>query len=100
MPEGSRDLEHPTFQRGARSQDRGHLQIRNNRMRRWLRHLARLVPRALVATFVLWLVVVLPLPPINAGFLLAVRVPLAIFLFIVYIGVLLYDTFFYDRYQS
>ncbi len=68
------------------------------RARRLFSHLARVVVRALVATLVLWLAVAIPLPRLTPQFLVMARVPVVIFLFIAYMGKLLYDTFFYDRY--
>ncbi len=61
-------------------------------------HLARVAGRAAIATLALWLAVSVPLPLLTNQLFLMVRLPAAIFLFIVYIGKLLYDTFFYDRY--
>ena len=58
----------------------------------------RVAGRAVLATFVLWLSVSVPLPLLTNQLFLMVRVPVAVFVFIVYIGKLLYDTFFYDRY--
>jgi hypothetical protein len=61
-------------------------------------HLARVVVRALVATGLLWLAVSFPLPLMTSQLFVSVRMPVAIFLFIVYIGKLLIDTFFFDHY--
>ncbi len=72
--------------------------MKTSRARRLFSHLARVVMRALVATLILWLAVVIPLPRLTPQFLVMARVPVVIFLFIAYMGKLLYDTFFYDRY--
>ena len=63
-----------------------------------LGHLVRVAGRAVLATVVLWVAVAVPLPLLTNQLFLMVRVPVAVFIFIVYIGKLLYDTFFYDRY--
>ena len=65
-----------------------------------LLHLARVAGRAALATLLLWLSVSVPLPLLTNQLFLMVRVPAAVFLFIVYIGKLLYDTFFYERYGT
>ena len=58
----------------------------------------RLLARAMIAASILWLVVTLPVP-IRLPLLFEImRVPVAVFLFIAYIGKVLFDTFFYDRY--
>ncbi len=61
-------------------------------------HFVRVGVRALVATVILWLLVSIPLPLLSAQSFLMVQVPVSVFLFVVYIGKLLVDTFFYDRY--
>ncbi len=72
--------------------------MKTSRARRLFSHLARVVARALLATLILWLAVSVPLPRLTPQFLVMARVPVVIFLFIVYMGKLLIDTFFYDRY--
>ncbi len=62
-------------------------------------HLWRVLSRALVATALLWIVLSIPLPAYGFQLLYTLRVPIAIFLFIVYIGKLLYDTLFFDHYR-
>ncbi len=74
------------------------LSMKKSRAHRLWAHLARVILRALVATLILWLAVSIPLPRLTPQFLVTARVPVVIFLFIVYIGKLLIDTFFYDRY--
>ncbi len=64
-----------------------------------LYHFLRIALRALAATLILWVAVSLPLPMITSQLFLTVRLPIAIFLFIAYIGKLLFDTFFFDRYR-
>ncbi len=68
------------------------------RVHRLLFHLARVLMRALIATLILWLAVSIPLPRFTPQLFVMVRLPVLIFLFIVYIGKLLIDTFFFDRY--
>ncbi len=53
----------------------------------------------LVATAVLVLALSLPLPPDMPWLFDRVYVPLAVLSFIIYIGKLLIDTLFYDRYN-
>lgn len=55
------------------------------------------VVRVVVATAVLWMIATLPLPALDWQLVVAVRVPLAIFIFVVYVGKVLYDTFFFER---
>jgi hypothetical protein len=61
-------------------------------------HFVRIGVRALAATVILWFLVSIPLPLLPAQSFLMVQVPVSVFLFVVYIGKLLVDTFFYDRY--
>jgi hypothetical protein len=63
-----------------------------------LRHLKRIGIRALAATLILWAMVSFPIPLLPGRYFLLLQAPLSIFLFLVYVGKLLYDTFFYDRY--
>jgi hypothetical protein len=62
-------------------------------------HLGRIGIRALAATVILWIMVSFPAPLLPGRYFLLLQVPLSIFLFLVYVGKLLYDTFFYDRYR-
>ncbi|MCL5950357.1 MAG: hypothetical protein M1132_01310 [Chloroflexi bacterium] len=56
--------------------------------------------RALIASAIAWILGTVPLPEVAPGTLVAyVQVPIAIFLLICYLGKLLIDTFFYNRYQ-
>ena len=57
-----------------------------------------MIGRALFVTSVLWFSVSIPLPSITSQLFQQVREPVAVFVGIVYIGKLLYDTLFYDRY--
>lgn len=59
--------------------------------------LARLLVRVLIGAAVLWAVISVPLPLRDEQLILMLRVPIAVFLFIVYTGKTLYDTFFFDR---
>ncbi len=59
-----------------------------------------LILRAAIATAVAWILASAPLPRIAAHTWFAfVQVPVVIFLLICYIGKLLIDTFFYNRYR-
>jgi sterol desaturase/sphingolipid hydroxylase (fatty acid hydroxylase superfamily) len=53
--------------------------------------------RVLIAAAILWMIATIPLPALDWELVVAVRVPIAIFIFIVYVGKILYDTFFYQR---
>ncbi len=68
---------------------------------RWtqLRHLARMVVRALVGAVALIVALAIPLPAFTPRLFVMVYVPLVVLSFIIYIGKLVLDTFFYDRYQ-
>ncbi|TAH51753.1 MAG: hypothetical protein EYC68_10360 [Chloroflexota bacterium] len=59
--------------------------------------LAHLAVRVLIAAAILWAVLSVPLPLRDAQLIVLLRVPIAVFIFIVYIGKSLYDTFFYER---
>jgi hypothetical protein len=59
--------------------------------------LARFAMRACIAAALLWAVISIPLPIRDAQLILLLRVPVAVFVFIVYLGKTLYDTFFYER---
>ena len=61
-------------------------------------HIRRIGPRALTATLILWILVSIPFPLLPARYFFLVQVPGSVFLFVIYIGKVLYDTFFYDRY--
>ncbi len=69
------------------------------RWRAFLSHLARVLARAVLAAIVLVLALALPLPPEMPWLFHLVYVPLAILSFIIYIGKLLIDTFFFDHYE-
>ncbi len=68
------------------------------RVRRLVSHFGPVVARALLATIVLWLTASFPLPLITSQLFQMLRTPVAILIFIIYIGKLLIDTFFYDHY--
>jgi len=59
--------------------------------------IGRLGVRAIIAAAILWLIATAPIAALDWQLVVAARVPIAIFIFIAYIGKLLYDTFFYDR---
>jgi hypothetical protein len=64
------------------------------------RRLQSLVIRVTIATLVAWVIATMPLPVIAPERLVAfIQVPIVVFFLICYIGKLLIDTFFYDRYQ-
>jgi hypothetical protein len=63
-------------------------------------HFVRIVVRALVATMILWFLISIPLPLLPAQSFLMVQVPASVFLFVIYMGKLLVDTFFFDRYPQ
>lgn len=63
--------------------------------RRW----RALIVRALIASAIAWLLASVPLPRIAPQVWFAyIQVPIIIFLLICYLGKLLIDTFFYNRY--
>lgn len=59
--------------------------------------LARLLVRLLIAIAILWAVISVPLPLRDEQLILMLRVPVGVFLYIVYTGKTLYDTFFFER---
>jgi membrane protease YdiL (CAAX protease family) len=64
--------------------------------------LARFAVRFVIAAAILWAVIsaidlIAPLPQRDAQLIVLLRVPIAVFIFIVYIGKTLYDTFFDER---
>ncbi|MBI4671126.1 MAG: hypothetical protein HY741_05600 [Chloroflexi bacterium] len=59
--------------------------------------LVRVVVRIVIAAALLWLIATVPLPTRDWELVVFIRVPLAVFVFIVYVGKTLYDTFFYER---
>lgn len=59
-----------------------------------------LILRAVVATVIAWVLGTVPLPRVTPQVWFAdVQVPIVIFLLICYLGKLLIDTLFYDRYR-
>jgi low affinity Fe/Cu permease len=62
-----------------------------------LSKLAHVAIRVVIAGALLWMIATLPLPALDWQLVVAVRVPIAVFIFIVYVGKLLYDTFFFER---
>ena len=64
-----------------------------------IQYVRKLALRVLVATTIAWLIAIVPVPSLAPYVWFAyVQVPVAIFFFICYIGKLLIDTFFYDRF--
>ncbi|MBI5035132.1 MAG: hypothetical protein HZB51_31795 [Chloroflexi bacterium] len=62
--------------------------------------LRSLIVRSAIAALIAWILISLPIPQIPARTWFAfVQVPVVIFVLICYIGKLLIDTFFYDRYK-
>lgn len=59
--------------------------------------LARGAVRIAIAGAVLWTIVSLPLPQRRDDEVMLIRVPVAVFLFVVYVGKTLYDTFYQLR---
>lgn len=66
---------------------------------RFASHFGRVAVRALIATLLLWVFVLIPLPRETPQLFVMLQVPAAVFLFIVYIGKLLYDTFFFNHFR-
>ncbi len=68
---------------------------------RWTRlgHLGRLLVRATVAAVALVVALLIPLPGFTPQLFVMLYVPLVVLSFIIYIGKLVLDTFFYDHYQ-
>lgn len=65
-----------------------------------LRRLKRLVLRALIAAGLALVIAVAPLPWWTPIWFTHFQVPMVVFLFVAYLGTLLYDTFFYDQYRT
>jgi hypothetical protein len=62
--------------------------------------LASAIVRLVIATLIAWVFATTSLPIIPAPKWFAyVQVPVVIFVFLCYVGKLLIDTFFYDRYR-
>lgn len=62
-----------------------------------LERIGRIVVRVGVAALLLWAVISVPLPLRDEQLIVLLRVPLAVFLFVVYVGKTLYDSFFFER---
>ncbi len=62
-----------------------------------LGRLTQFAIRLVIAAAILWAVISVPIPLRDAQMILLLRVPIAVFVFIVYIGKTLYDTFFFER---
>ncbi len=59
-----------------------------------------LIVRAVIASVVAWILATVPVPAVPSHMWVAyVQVPIVIFLFICYMGKLVIDTLFYDRYR-
>ena len=64
-----------------------------------MRHrIVQLVVRILLATAVAVTIMLLPTPGQFPAWVAAVQMPLTVFLLVCYLGKLLYDTLFYNRY--
>lgn len=64
-----------------------------------MEHLSRILIRAIIAAIILLVGLSIPFPFTPAKYFLTVQIPVIAFLFIAYLGKLLFDTFFYDRYH-
>lgn len=58
---------------------------------------ARFAVRIVIAAALLWAVISIPLPGRETEMIVLLRVPIAVFIFVVYIGKALYDTLFFER---
>jgi hypothetical protein len=76
----------------------GNLQMKRSHAQILVAHLRRIGFRALAATLILWILVSIPFPLLPTPYFFLVQVPISVFLFVAFIGKLLYDTFFFDRY--
>jgi len=56
--------------------------------------------RALIAAALALAIAVVPQPWRTPVWFTHFQVPMVVFVFVAYLGVLLYDTFFYDRYRN
>lgn len=74
--------------------------MKRSNARVFVSHLGRVGIRALAATLALWLLVSFPIPLLPSQYFVLIQVPIGIFAFLIYIGKLLCDTFFYDRYSQ
>lgn len=59
--------------------------------------IVRVAVRVIIAAALLWMIATIPLPALDGQLVVYIRLPLAVFIFIVYVGKTLYDTFFYER---
>lgn len=73
--------------------------MKRPRVPTWLVHIGRVAARALLAAAILVVALAMPLPGFTPHLFVEVYVPLLVAGFVIYIGKLLYDTFFYDRYK-
>lgn len=63
------------------------------------RRLRWFLERFAIAAAVFFVIVVFPLPFWTPKWFELFQVPVAVMLFIIYLGKLLFDTFFYDQYR-
>lgn len=66
-------------------------------MRRWWRPLKYFLLRAVIASLVAVVVILVPLPVWTPDWFVWFQVPIVLLLLICYLGKLLFDTLFYDR---
>ena len=60
-----------------------------------------LIFRSVIAALVAWIFVIMPIPFVAPRTWVAfIQVPIVVFILICYIGMLLIDTFFFDRFKS
>ena len=71
--------------------------MRESRLRLWSKRLGWLALQLGIAALVVWLAITVPLPRTIPQPLALVRVPVAVLVFIVYVGKTLYDTFYFER---
>ncbi len=67
--------------------------------RQFLSHLVHVGVRATLGALAIWFLILVPLPLITPELFLPLRLPLAIFILLAYLGKLLYDTCFFERYH-
>lgn len=66
-------------------------------MRRWWGRLKYFLLRAVIASLVAVVVILVPLPVWTPDWFVWFQVPIVLLLLICYLGKLLFDTLFYDR---
>jgi hypothetical protein len=59
--------------------------------------IAQFTVRVAIAAAIVWAIASVPLPLRSGDVILLLRIPILIFIFIVFVGKTLYDTFFFER---